>query len=57
MAPGAIDTISMQNSQEAVYSEKQPSKPAPRGQPEHEEYQYLDLIRAILDEGEHRPDR
>ncbi|CCG80972.1 Thymidylate synthase [Taphrina deformans PYCC 5710] len=23
----------------------------------HEEYQYLDLIRAILDRGEHRPDR
>ena len=23
----------------------------------HEEYQYLDLIRRILHEGEHRPDR
>lgn len=23
----------------------------------HEEYQYLDLVREILDEGEHRPDR
>ena len=23
----------------------------------HEEYQYLDLIRNILDNGEHRPDR
>lgn len=23
----------------------------------HEEYQYLDLIREILDEGEQRPDR
>jgi thymidylate synthase len=23
----------------------------------HEEYQYLDLIREILDNGEHRPDR
>ena len=23
----------------------------------HEEYQYLDLIRRILEEGEHRPDR
>jgi thymidylate synthase len=23
----------------------------------HEEYQYLDLIREIMDEGEHRPDR
>jgi hypothetical protein len=25
--------------------------------PRHEEYQYLDLIRRILEEGEHRPDR
>lgn len=24
---------------------------------QHEEYQYLDLIREILDNGEHRPDR
>jgi thymidylate synthase len=23
----------------------------------HEEYQYLDLVREILDIGEHRPDR
>lgn len=23
----------------------------------HEEYQYLDLVREILEEGEHRPDR
>lgn len=23
----------------------------------HEEYQYLDLVREILDDGEHRPDR
>ncbi len=29
--------------------------PAPSGA--HEEYQYLDLIRRILAEGEHRPDR
>ena len=25
--------------------------------PRHEEYQYLDLVREILDTGEHRPDR
>ena len=25
--------------------------------PRHEEYQYLDLIRDILQNGEHRPDR
>jgi hypothetical protein len=23
----------------------------------HEEYQYLDLVQEILDQGEHRPDR
>jgi len=57
MAPGAVDTVSMHTSQETVSLEKQPTKPASRVQPEHEEYQYLDLIRAILDEGEHRPDR
>ena len=26
-------------------------------QKRHEEYQYLDLVREILDHGEHRPDR
>jgi hypothetical protein len=31
-------------------------RPAPPVQP-HEEYQYLNLIRRILAEGEHRPDR
>ena len=30
--------------------------PAPTPKP-HEEFQYLDLIRAILANGEHRPDR
>lgn len=25
--------------------------------PRHEEYQYLDLVREILEDGEHRPDR
>lgn len=29
----------------------------PPTQKRHEEYQYLDLVREILDEGEHRPDR
>ncbi|KAI4145737.1 MAG: hypothetical protein LQ340_006185, partial [Diploschistes diacapsis] len=32
-----------------------PFPPAPQNR--HEEYQYLDLIRRILDEGESRPDR
>jgi len=30
---------------------------APQQQATHEEYQYLNLIRDILDNGEHRPDR
>ncbi|GAB7351173.1 hypothetical protein MBLNU459_g1623t1 [Dothideomycetes sp. NU459] len=32
-------------------------QPAPRPDPDHQEHQYLDLIREILDHGEHRPDR
>ena len=31
--------------------------PAPPSDPAHEEHQYLNLIREILAEGEHRPDR
>ena len=31
--------------------------PVQRSQPGHEEYQYIDLIRKIIDTGEHRPDR
>lgn len=33
------------------------AKPAQNGTERHEEYQYLDLVREILDNGEHRPDR
>lgn len=38
----------------AEYSAKQNGAQSSR---QHEEYQYLDLVREILDEGEHRPDR
>ena len=31
--------------------------PKTNGTPRHEEHQYLDLIREILANGEHRPDR
>lgn len=31
--------------------------PVTQSNPEHEEYQYLDLTREILENGEHRPDR
>jgi len=37
--------------------EEKPTHKAPRQHASHEEYQYLDLIRDILEEGEHRPDR
>jgi thymidylate synthase len=37
--------------------EETPTHKAPRQHASHEEYQYLDLIRDILEEGEHRPDR
>lgn len=30
---------------------------SPMPAPRHEEYQYLDLVREILENGEHRPDR
>jgi thymidylate synthase len=33
------------------------SSPNPKASPDHEEHQYLDLIRDILENGEHRPDR
>jgi thymidylate synthase len=34
-----------------------PAAAAPAAEPRHEEYQYLDLVREILDEGELRSDR
>lgn len=33
------------------------SAPRPAKTKKHEEYQYLDLIQDILNNGEHRPDR
>ena len=54
MAPSITETepvapISLKQNSEAAA----PETPAPR----HEEYQNLDLIREILENGEHRPDR
>jgi thymidylate synthase len=34
-----------------------PAAPATASEPRHEEYQYLDLVREILDQGELRRDR
>lgn len=41
----------------ALKPETSSHPPAQRTQPDHEEYQYIDLIRQIIDTGEHRPDR
>ncbi|KAH6847807.1 thymidylate synthase/dCMP hydroxymethylase domain-containing protein [Chaetomium sp. MPI-CAGE-AT-0009] len=38
-------------------SDPAPAAPATTAEPRHEEYQYLDLVREILDEGELRSDR
>jgi len=57
MTPGAIEITGSTTTQTGNIAESTPSNPKSRAQPEHEEYQYLDLIRTILDEGEHRPDR
>jgi thymidylate synthase len=62
MAPSAVDAVESQvgpaSGPEVILEpEMSPPRTAQRSQPRHEEYQYLDLIRQILDEGEHRPDR
>ena len=62
MAPSAIDApeskIGPASGPEVILEPEVSTTPtAPRLQPRHEEYQYLDLIRQIIDEGEHRPDR
>jgi len=58
MSPGAIE-VGPASAPEAVLKpvEAQNSTPVTRENPQHEEYQYLDLIQDILDNGEHRPDR
>lgn len=53
MAPAAVQSFFEANSGKTDLSKNHVS-PSHR---DHEEYQYLDLIRDILDCGEHRPDR
>lgn len=58
MSPGAIEigpASGPETTLKPVESEKTTS--TERENPQHEEYQYLDLIQEILDNGEHRPDR
>ncbi|WQF85676.1 Putative thymidylate synthase, active, thymidylate synthase/dCMP hydroxymethylase [Colletotrichum destructivum] len=51
MTPTAIESATMASPENAT--KQNGSVPTKR----HEEYQYLDLVREILEEGEHRPDR
>jgi hypothetical protein len=48
MSPALTDSVAV----EAPIKQNTVSPPK-----RHEEYQYLDLVREILDDGEHRPDR
>jgi len=62
MAPSAVDALESKlgpaSGPDVILEPKtSATHAAQRAQPLHEEYQYLDLIRQIIDEGEHRPDR
>ncbi|KAI0132626.1 thymidylate synthase/dCMP hydroxymethylase domain-containing protein [Xylariales sp. AK1849] len=52
MAPGLTEPVPLRDTTMAT---KQSGTPAPIKR--HEEYQYLDLVQEILNDGEHRPDR
>lgn len=54
MAPSLVEPVSL-DSMPIITAKAEIS--APKQRQTHEEYQYLDLIREILDNGEHRPDR
>ncbi|THZ84535.1 thymidylate synthase [Aureobasidium pullulans] len=58
MSPTATTELGPASGPDATLKpEETPTHKAPRQHPSHEEYQYLDLIRDILESGEHRPDR
>ncbi|KAF2002310.1 thymidylate synthase [Amniculicola lignicola CBS 123094] len=62
MSPGTVEAVitpshPVQSESETPNTHPDSTKPAPRAMTKHEEYQYLDLIRDILRDGEHRPDR
>lgn len=59
MSPAAIDIGPASGPEISLKPEiKEPQQqPSEDKNPAHEEYQYLDLIRDILENGEHRPDR
>ncbi|KAL1297043.1 hypothetical protein AAFC00_004633 [Neodothiora populina] len=54
MAPAAVENATPAGTETSPSQQKAPPSPS---NTEHEEYQYLNLIRDILDNGEHRPDR
>ena len=59
MSPAATIDIGPASGPDTVLkpASKSTELPSAREDPEHEEYQYLDLIEEILENGEHRPDR
>ncbi|KAF2877587.1 thymidylate synthase/dCMP hydroxymethylase domain-containing protein [Massariosphaeria phaeospora] len=58
MPLSAVDpVITSSHATETATSATANPKPTTMASPAHEEYQYLNLIRDILDNGEHRPDR
>jgi thymidylate synthase len=59
MSPSALETVisSGPASSAAQQSAPPPTKAMPPSSAPHEEHQYLSLIRDILQNGEHRPDR
>lgn len=57
MSPSAVDIGPASGPEVTLKPQETPEHKAPRQHPEHQEYQYLDLIRDILHSGEHRPDR
>ncbi|KAL9071793.1 MAG: hypothetical protein Q9157_005350 [Trypethelium eluteriae] len=58
MAPAIIEAGPAAGPEVTLETKQAPKHDAePIAHPDHEEYQYLRLIREILDRGEHRPDR
>lgn len=53
----AIDSKSAQSSLGEYAGNGLGSTKGPASTSRHEEYQYLDLVRDIIENGEHRPDR
>ena len=58
MSPSAVE-IGPASGPDVVLEVKHNGNASPNPDPNkrHEEHQYLDLIRDIMDNGEHRPDR